>query len=110
MYGFAVLIYVFVGLLLIAIAIPLIQGRIRRNYLYGFRTPKTLSDDSIWYPANKYAGKKILMAGVVTTLAAIVLDVIPGLTNYGYLSACAGVMFIAVFTATISSFVYLRRL
>jgi uncharacterized membrane protein len=110
MYGFAVLIYVFVGLLLIAVAVPLIRGRVRRNLLYGFRTPKTLSDDSIWFPANEYAGRKFLKAGVITSAAAVVLDLIPGLTTPGYLLWCAGVMLAAILWSTISSLLYLRRL
>ncbi len=110
MYGFTVLIYVFVGLLFIAISGPLIRGRIGRNALYGFRTPKTLSDDSIWYPANKYAGYQLREAGIVIVVAAIVFDLIPGLTHFGYLLGCTGTMLGSLTKVTISSFRYLRKL
>ena len=39
--------------LLIAVSIPLMLGMVPRNHWYGFRTPKTLSSDSVWYPANR---------------------------------------------------------
>jgi len=41
------------GLVLIAVSIPLIFGKIKPNRWYGFRTPTTLSDEQIWYAANK---------------------------------------------------------
>ena len=38
-------------------AIPLILRKIPRNGAYGFRTPKTLSNDELWYKANAYFGR-----------------------------------------------------
>ncbi|MEW6053173.1 MAG: SdpI family protein [Nitrospirota bacterium] len=44
------------SVILIIIAIPLIIGWIPRNRFYGVRTCKTLSDDRIWYAANRFGG------------------------------------------------------
>ena len=41
------------GLILIVVSIPLIYGKIKPNRWYWFRTPATLSDEQIWYKANK---------------------------------------------------------
>jgi len=110
MYGLAVFVYVFMGLLFAGLAVPLIQRRVKRNVLYGFRTPKTLSDDSIWYPANEYAGRRLLKAGVATAIAAVALDLAPGLTVPGYLLACTAAMLVALAWAVISALSYLKRL
>ena len=42
--------------LIALLSLPLIFGWIPRQSFYGTRTPKTLSSDDIWYPANRFAG------------------------------------------------------
>ena len=58
--------YVYYGfqILIIILSIPLIFEKIGPNYLYGFRTSKTLSDEKIWYKANRFGGWCILTAGM----------------------------------------------
>jgi hypothetical protein len=61
------------ALLLFFVAVPLVLGVIPRNRFYGVRTARTLSDDGVWYPANRLAGAAIMAAsGVYGALAAIV--------------------------------------
>ena len=52
-------------LVVIAISIPLILGMVPRNHWYGFRTPKTLSSDTVWYQANKIGGKYFVVASLL---------------------------------------------
>jgi len=47
------------GIVLGAVSLPLVASRIPRNGLYGFRTPKTLASDAVWYEANRYAGRAL---------------------------------------------------
>ena len=61
------------GVLMIVLALPMVLQRVRPNPWYGFRTRKTLSDAKIWYPANRYAGKALLLAGAVIAVASLVL-------------------------------------
>jgi hypothetical protein len=80
------------GLLLVGISIPLIQRRIKPNPWYGIRTRRTLNDPDLWYEMNVYGGKRLLISGLITTSAAIVLYFIPGLTVDGYtlgMTVCA---------------------
>jgi len=98
------------GLVLVAISIPLIQRRVKPNYWYGFRTRRTLNDPVVWYEVNAYAGKRLLISGGITTVAAIMLYFIPGLTVDGY---SLGMTVFALGPLTISvwqSFRYLNRL
>ena len=62
-----------VPFIMIALSIPLILGKVPRNDCYGFRTPKTLSSDAIWYPANKIGGKYFVVAALVQLVALAVL-------------------------------------
>ena len=62
-----------VGLLFIALSIPLIQGRVPPNSLYGFRTAKSLSDPKIWYAINRISGIDLLIAGTLISLGSIAM-------------------------------------
>ena len=68
---FQLIMAVMTGVLYMVISVPLIQGRVPRNRLYGLRVPKTLSSDEIWYAANAYCGKMCFLAGIATVLGAI---------------------------------------
>lgn len=70
---FIFLVSIGIGLLIIGLAVPLIKEKIKPNVWYGFRTGKTLSDEKIWYPANKYAGQKMICAGTVIIALSILI-------------------------------------
>ena len=62
-----------VGLLFIALSIPLIQGRVPPNAFYGFRTAKTLSDSKVWYEINRLSGIDLLIAGALISLGSVAM-------------------------------------
>lgn len=88
-------------IVLISVSIPLILKMIPRNSVYGFRVPKTLASDAVWYPANQVSGLALLAAGLVWTAAAM------GAVPARYATA-TGVT--AVGVAVAISFLYLRKL
>ena len=68
--------FAFVGVLFVALSIPLIQNRVPPNRYYGFRTKKTLNDPKIWYDVNRNSGKDLFLAGTlifVSSLATLIL-------------------------------------
>lgn len=62
-----------VGLLFIALSLPLIQGRVPPNSFYGFRTAKSLSDPEIWYAINRMSGIDLLIAGALISLGSVAM-------------------------------------
>lgn len=60
------------AVIMFVVAVPLLFGLVPRNRYYGFRTRKTLSDDSIWYPANRMAGAAMMMASGLYGAVALV--------------------------------------
>jgi hypothetical protein len=61
----------------------------------------------VWYEVNVYAGKRLLISGLITAVAAIVLYFVPNLSIDGYALA---VMFFATISMVIGvwqSFRYL---
>jgi hypothetical protein len=91
-----------------ALAIPLALRKIPRNGAYGFRTPKTLSDDAIWYEANAYFGWGLLAASLVTAAAIVTLYTVGGLGPEAYLKASLVALVAPLAVAALLTFWRLR--
>lgn len=52
------------------LAVPLVLGMIPRNRYYGVRTARTLSDERLWYGANRVAGVAVIIASGIYAAAA----------------------------------------
>jgi len=87
-----------------ALSVPLILKKVRPNPLYGFRTPRTLSNPEIWYPANAFAGWAMLI-GAVTS--AGVLAVLPKSSRP---LVAVLVLVVPLGIAVVASVLYSRRL
>jgi hypothetical protein len=59
-----------VGALAVALAVPLIRGRVAPNGVYGLRTPETLADPAVWYPANRRSGWDLVAFGAAVMVWA----------------------------------------
>ena len=73
------LLFAAVGLLLAALAVPLLRRRIRPNGWYGLRTPATLADEAVWYEANARSGRDLVLLGLFLLSLALLLPVVPTL-------------------------------
>jgi len=106
------LLFVCSGLLLVGLSIPLLLRRVKPNWWYGFRTSKTLSDERIWYESNAYAGKWLLLSGIIHTVVSLALYSVSAFRQnlLLYVTTC-GIIFGIIFTMMIAlSFRYLRKL
>lgn len=103
--------YFVAGLVLVIVGAPLLRGWIPRNRWAGFRVRRTLSNDRIWYEANRVAGRDVMIAGAVVMTTAVVSALlaqqIPGLPLEKINKA---VLFGALFIAAAHSFIALRRM
>lgn len=100
-----------VPLVVAAASVPTILGKVGPNLAYGFRTPKTLSDPDIWYPANRASGW-FTFAGAVIALA-FNLDLWWAFPEWGperLMPWMIGGNLVPLAIASIASFLYLRRL
>jgi len=69
-----------VSLLLVLVAAPLALRMIPRNAVYGFRTRATLANDDLWFSANAYFGRSLIVAiagGCVSAVATHFLIPVP---------------------------------
>jgi uncharacterized membrane protein len=84
MHGMTIFIVVsifFMAALLVGLSIPLVQGKVPPNSAYGFRTSKTLADPSIWYEANRFAGRVTITVSIVMIVLGIALLLLDRYTN-----------------------------
>ncbi len=102
--------YVVFGMLLIGLAIPLMMDKIPPNSWYGFRVPSTLSDPVRWYKANRFIARGLLLTGIITTIGAIGLYFVPGLTVDSYAWLALAVFGVPFFITIVAGFRYLRQL
>ncbi|MCB9674051.1 MAG: SdpI family protein [Alphaproteobacteria bacterium] len=58
------------ALLFFLISVPLAAGKIPPNRLYGFRTPRTVKDERVWYPTNRIAGRNGIVFAMALALSA----------------------------------------
>jgi uncharacterized membrane protein len=89
--------------ILVAASLPMIFGKVPPNRFYGFRTPRTLADPRVWYPANRFAGWALSLAGVASALLLLYVPLPPGIDE-----AVWAIWPLVV--AVIACFVYVRRI
>ena len=63
-------------LLLILVAIPLALRKVPPNVIYGYRTRATLADEDVWYEANAYFGRRLIVSCLIGAGAAWALYVL----------------------------------
>jgi uncharacterized membrane protein len=105
-----IVLFIAMGLLMIILGIPMLQGRVKPNNWYGFRTRATLDNPDIWYPANAYAGRLLVWLGVVSALASLLLALIPGISKDAYVLLVTGVLMLGLLVVVVLSLRYAKAL
>jgi hypothetical protein len=104
------ILYVASGVLLVLLSLPLLWENIPPNGLYGFRVRATLDNPNVWYPANKFAAKRMLWSGAVFVAAAVVLYFIPGISVDGYALGCLFLFAVPFVIGLVQSIRYVKPL
>lgn len=65
------------GILLIVVARPLVQGRIKPNRWYGVRIPKAFESDANWYAINRFGGQRLMIWSWAIVAAGILSLFLP---------------------------------
>ena len=100
-----------VPFLILALSIPMILDKVPPNGAYGFRTPKTLESEEVWYPANRAAGWFMLAAAVLSICFNLALWwFFPEMPLIRTVSWMTGGNMILLSMSFLASFIYLGRL
>lgn len=100
----------FVGTLLIGLGIPLLRRRVRPNPLYGLRSRETLGDEVVWYEANARLGRGQIVLGAGLLLLAWGLPLLPDLSDTAYVLSCLAWLICGVVVLCIGTQVAARRM
>jgi hypothetical protein len=98
------------GVILVAISIPLIRGRIAPNSLYGFHVRDTLDDPRTWYKTNTYSGKWLLATGLIFIAVCVLAYNIPNIGLETYSLVCLAGFVIPITISVVCSWKYMKRI
>lgn len=87
-----VVLFVLTGAALVGVAVPMVRRRVPPNPSYGLRVPATLADEWVWYEANAESGRDFLRLGGIVVAAALLLPLVPGLSEGLYAAVCTGLL------------------
>jgi len=99
---------VWISALMIALALPMAMKKVPPNWIYGFRTPKTMSSPEIWYASNRKAGINMMFAGALALAIWAVVKAIAGAQKAGLVGPA--VVMLLLIGSLILSLVQLRRM
>lgn len=103
--------YPLIGVLIIGLGIPLAAEKIGPNRWWGLRVAKTLSNNEVWYEANKVLGYDLVLAGAAILVISILLIFIDPRVRRLPVSRINVVVFLAsIGSAVTHSLLALRRL
>jgi uncharacterized membrane protein len=71
------ILYIIIGLILMAISIPLKNAKVAMNHFYGVRLKKSYSSEKNWYLMNAYGGKQLLIWSAVIVVLGMITFFIP---------------------------------
>jgi hypothetical protein len=64
------ILHVIVGLLVIAVSVPLVRKKVKMNPWYGIKIPEAFKSEERWYEINQYGGRLMLWWGLSIVLVA----------------------------------------
>lgn len=100
---------VFIGLLCIALALPLVMGKVGMNRWYGVRVPRSYRSERHWYLINRYGGLRLIVWSLPIMASGIVAFFLP-LRDNPTLTVVVALVPLLVLVAAVESLLYARRL
>jgi hypothetical protein len=98
------------GLLSIAISIPLLKGKIKMNSWYGFRFMQAFQSPGNWYQINRYGAKRLIFWSIVLMLLGCLLPFLPPFDKNPVSLILVLHVPLVLIIAAIESWLYARKL
>jgi len=94
------------GVVIIAVSIPLYLNKIKMNRAYGFRIRKAFESEDNWYRINRYGAKALIYWSVVSIIMGIVCLFI----HPQHVLTVAKVCFISLLVPIVQTLYYARQI
>jgi uncharacterized membrane protein len=106
-----ILVFVFIGVVLIVLGIPLLLEKVKPNWFYGFRTPTIVKNKDLWYTVNKQVGKEFIISGIILMIGSIYMIIFqPILTSIQLIIILLMILQLSLVFIIIRGFLLLKRL
>ena len=102
--------YGIIGLLMVALSIPLLKGKIKKNLWYGVRIPKSFESEENWMVINQYGARRFIQFSLGFFLLSFFAAILPFSTMPWLLYALPMVLIILVTIPIIDVILYARKL
>ena len=96
--------------LFVILGIPLILRKVPRNVVYGFRTCRTLSDDFVWYEANAYFGRGLVVSSLISATAVLMLSGVSGVSQRFFFVSTIAALLVPPLAAALLTLRFTRSL
>ena len=96
--------------LFVILAIPLILRKVPRNVIYGFRTCATLADDFVWYKANAYFGRGLVVSSLISAAAVLMLYSVSGVSQCFFFVSTIAALVVPPLVTTLLTLRFARSL
>ena len=100
--------FIFIGILEMVFSIPLIYMKIPPNRIYGFRTRETLNNEELWYKANRYGGRDLLIAGILVSIGGLLILLL-NMDFFNGLWMMLWFIIIPLIVVTMRNYLFIRR-
>lgn len=85
------------------VVLGVFMPKIKRNYFVGIKTPWTLQSDEVWIKTHKFAGKTMVIGGILTFFTIF----LPSTTAFGFFIT---IMLVSALLPVLYSYLIYRRL
>lgn len=69
--------WLFIGVVYIILAIPLLLGKVKMNHLYGARFKKSFESEDNWYKINKYSARWMIIWAIPVLITGLIVFFVP---------------------------------
>lgn len=66
------LLNVMMGLLVVAVSLPLVRGKVGMNHSYGIRVRQSFESEEKWFKINRYGGRQLMIWGAIIAALGVV--------------------------------------
>jgi uncharacterized membrane protein len=101
--------YIFCGILVTVVCMPLVKGKVKMNLFYGVRIKKSFESEENWYRINKFGAEKLIAWAVLLIVIGIVSLFFPFNSQYA-MYIFAGVPVVTIIVPVLQVFIYVRDL
>ncbi len=96
------------GLVSVLLALPLLQGKVKRNIFYGVRFPEAFRSEEAWLDINRYGAKRLIVWSMPLIGIGVVTFFLP-LNTHVWAIVLIALAPLVVLVPAIESWLYARR-